>query len=246
MRKFWRIGLILVIGLSACGDKKAEQAKTLQQEMQEHAGQGGQQQQQDVHLWRRHGDAGRRRLRGHRRQGGGHDSGGQPRRSREGHLQADPGRRRHPQVQRPDLAAVADLKDPDGKQVKITDGHRPCERNLVEEAGPAHVRRYPAEEPGGQRADERVEAGGLRRPLSAAIQGQRAGRLRSDRQRGRQAAHRLGQGRAILRRRPQVQLGDRRRQDRRADRGARRLAEGGRKREARRDAAAASRRSSPS
>ena len=34
MRKFWRIGLILVIGLSACGDKKAEQAKTLQEEMQ--------------------------------------------------------------------------------------------------------------------------------------------------------------------------------------------------------------------
>ena len=42
MRKFWRIGLILVIGLSACGDKKAEQAKTLQEEMQRHAGQGGQ------------------------------------------------------------------------------------------------------------------------------------------------------------------------------------------------------------
>ena len=35
MRKFWRIGLILVIGLSACGDKKAEQAKALQQEMQD-------------------------------------------------------------------------------------------------------------------------------------------------------------------------------------------------------------------
>jgi len=34
MRKFWQIGLILVIGLSACGDKKAEQAKTLQEEMQ--------------------------------------------------------------------------------------------------------------------------------------------------------------------------------------------------------------------
>jgi hypothetical protein len=34
MRKFWRIGLILVIGLAACGDKKAEQAKTLQQEIQ--------------------------------------------------------------------------------------------------------------------------------------------------------------------------------------------------------------------
>jgi len=35
MRKFWRIGLILVIGLAACGDKKAEQAKALQQEMQD-------------------------------------------------------------------------------------------------------------------------------------------------------------------------------------------------------------------
>ena len=35
MRKFWRIGLILLIGLSACGDKKAEQAKALQQEMQD-------------------------------------------------------------------------------------------------------------------------------------------------------------------------------------------------------------------
>ena len=72
MRKFWRIGLILVIGLSACGDKKAEQAKTLQQEMQDMLAKAAAQ-QQDVQLWRRHGDAGRRRLRGHRRQGGGHD-----------------------------------------------------------------------------------------------------------------------------------------------------------------------------
>ena len=35
MRKFWRIGLVLLIGLSACGDKKAEQAKALQQEIQD-------------------------------------------------------------------------------------------------------------------------------------------------------------------------------------------------------------------
>jgi hypothetical protein len=35
MRKFWRIGLVLLIGLSACGDKKAEQAKALQQEVQD-------------------------------------------------------------------------------------------------------------------------------------------------------------------------------------------------------------------
>jgi hypothetical protein len=35
MRKFWRIGLVLLIGLSACGDKKAEQAKALQQELQD-------------------------------------------------------------------------------------------------------------------------------------------------------------------------------------------------------------------
>jgi hypothetical protein len=40
MRKFWRIGPVLLIGvlligLSACGDKKAEQAKALQQELQD-------------------------------------------------------------------------------------------------------------------------------------------------------------------------------------------------------------------
>ena len=40
MRKFWRIGAVLfaavlLIGLSACGDKKAEQAKALQQEIQD-------------------------------------------------------------------------------------------------------------------------------------------------------------------------------------------------------------------
>jgi hypothetical protein len=35
MRKFWQFGLILVIGLSACGDTKADQAKVLQQEMQD-------------------------------------------------------------------------------------------------------------------------------------------------------------------------------------------------------------------
>src|SRR6516164_4446516 len=35
MTKFWRLGLVLLIGLSACGDKKAEQAKALQQEIQD-------------------------------------------------------------------------------------------------------------------------------------------------------------------------------------------------------------------
>ena len=55
MRKFWRIGLILVIGLSACGDKKAEQAKALQEEMQSMLAKAAS--RQDVHLWRRHGDA---------------------------------------------------------------------------------------------------------------------------------------------------------------------------------------------
>jgi hypothetical protein len=35
MRKFWWIGLVLLIGLSACGDKKAEQAKALQQEIKD-------------------------------------------------------------------------------------------------------------------------------------------------------------------------------------------------------------------
>jgi len=35
MRKLWRIGLVLVIGLAACSDKKAEQAAALKQEVQD-------------------------------------------------------------------------------------------------------------------------------------------------------------------------------------------------------------------
>ena len=35
MRKFWRVGLVLVIALGACSDKKAEQAAALKQEIQD-------------------------------------------------------------------------------------------------------------------------------------------------------------------------------------------------------------------
>jgi hypothetical protein len=201
MRKFWRIGLILVIGLSACGDKKAEQAKALQQEMQDMLAKAASSKMftyGDVAVTP-DGDAFA--------------------------VTVDKVSVTLPEVSPIDLGKIgfkltpdgddirkfSDLtwpqsvtvKDTDGKEVKITTAIDHANGTWSKKLGELLsadilLKSLEASEP------TSGSAVCLRRPVSGAIQGQRPGHLRSERHPGRQAADHLRQGRAILRRRLQL------------------------------------------